>query len=480
MKSTFTSITPQKSAPEECTAAVKQLFPTDEVTNAFLPTDDQINPAFARLEEERLWPFTWQIACRLEEITSVGDFVTYDIVDDSIIVVRTSASEIKAYHNVCPHRGRQLTEGCGRAKMFKCRFHGWEFGLNGENTLVIDKTDFGPGLKDENIRLKSVRVDTWAGFVFINMDADCEPLADFVAPLDDFCGKFEFEKLRYRYYKTGIMPCNWKTAQGFFNEFYHVQQSHRQLLDFVEDYSNAGGYGRHGAMWYVSEGALPYKRSSRLSPKPEPDIRDHIIGVTTEFHNELGAMASGRAYRALDRLRALPLDMPPGKVLEEWGKILVEEAVKDGAGWPMQLTPEYIEASHLDWQIFPNSIYLHGAVDSVIWYRFRPNGHDQDTCIMDVWSLERYGADKVPPLKREFYADWRDPAAKWGRILEQDFANMLAVQKGMKSRAFTGSLLNPIQETAMANLYRSIRQFMNEGPRAGTFKRPEPKSRATG
>jgi phenylpropionate dioxygenase-like ring-hydroxylating dioxygenase large terminal subunit len=172
--------------------------------------------------------------------------------------------------------------------------------------------------------------------------------------------------------------------------------------------------------------------------------------------------------------------MPQGKVLEEWGKILVEEAIKDGAGWPMQLTPEYVEASHLDWQIFPNSIYLHGAIDSVIWYRFRPNGHDQDTCIMDVWSLERYAEDKVPPLKREFYSDWRDPAAKWGRILEQDFANMLAVQKGMKSRAFTGSLLNPIQETAMANLYRSIRQFMNEGPRAGTFKRSELKSRAAG
>src|SRR3546814_16180494 len=79
------------------------------------------------------------------------------------------------------------------------------------------------------------------------------------------------------------------------------------------------------------------------------------------------------------------------------------------------LTPEYIEASHLDWQIFPNSIYLHGAIDSVIWYRFRPNGHDPDSCIMDVWSLERYAEGKQPPLKREFYADWRETEAKGGR-----------------------------------------------------------------
>src|SRR3546814_12860574 len=89
--------------------------------------------------------------------------------DESIIVVRSSETDIKAYHNVCPHRGRQLTEGCGRTKMFKCRFHGWEFDLDGNNTLVIDRKDFGPELTDDRIRLKPVKVDTWAGFVFIKI-----------------------------------------------------------------------------------------------------------------------------------------------------------------------------------------------------------------------------------------------------------------------------------------------------------------------
>jgi hypothetical protein len=160
-------------------------------------------------------------------------------------------------------------------------------------------------------------------------------------------------------------------------------------------------------------------------------------------------------------------------VLAAWGNIMVEQSLKDGAGWPMELTPEYIEASHLDWQIFPNSIYLHGAIDSVIWYRFRPNGHDPDSAVMDVWSLERYAPHEVPPLKREFYADWRDPKANWGRILVQDFDNMLAVQKGGKSRAFEGSLTNPLQEAVVTHLYRSIRQFINEGPRAGSYRQPK-------
>src|SRR3546814_2900282 len=88
---------------------------------------------------------------------------------------------------------------------------------------------------------------------------------------------------------------------------------------------------------------------------------------------------------------------------------------------------------------------------------------------MDIWSLELYGEGKAPPLKRQFFSDWRDPEANWGRILVQDFANMLAVRKGMKSRAFKGSLMNPIQERSVTNFYRSLREFMNEGPLAGTY-----------
>src|SRR3546814_11124650 len=79
--------------------------------------------------------------------------------------------------------------------------------------------------------------------------------------------------------------------------------------------------------------------------------------------------------------------------------------------------------SRLDWHVFPNTIYLHGSIDSVIWYRFRPNGYDPDSCIMDIWSLELYGEGKAPPLKRKFFSAWRDPEANWGRILVQDFAN---------------------------------------------------------
>src|SRR3546814_18153647 len=96
----------------------KQRFPTAEVTPNFIPKDDQSNPEFARLEAERLWPYVWQIACRLEEIPDIGNFVTYDIMDESIIVVRSSETEITACPQVVPQRVRHIPEGWGGAQRY--------------------------------------------------------------------------------------------------------------------------------------------------------------------------------------------------------------------------------------------------------------------------------------------------------------------------------------------------------------------------
>ena len=149
-----------------------------------IPVEPFISPEYARAEGEKLWPRVWQVACRVEEIPNVGDYVTYDILDESIIVVRTAADEIAAYYNVCQHRGRRLTKGCGHTAKFYCRFHGWSWDIDGRNTFVLDREDWGDALEDDDIRLKTVQVDTWGGWVWISMDPKCEPLADYLAPID--------------------------------------------------------------------------------------------------------------------------------------------------------------------------------------------------------------------------------------------------------------------------------------------------------
>lgn len=104
----------------------------DSVRPDYIPAENYTSRDFAQLEAEHLWPRTWQMACREEEVPTVGSFHTYDILGDSIIVVRTAPEEIKAFHNVCPHRGRRITQGCGKTARLHCRFHGWQWDLRAQ------------------------------------------------------------------------------------------------------------------------------------------------------------------------------------------------------------------------------------------------------------------------------------------------------------------------------------------------------------
>src|SRR3546814_6689903 len=98
--------------------SAKRSFSPDEVRDDFIPKEVYYSAEFARLEAEHLWPYVWQIACRLEEIPKVGDSVTYDIADESLIIVRTDATTVKAHHHVCSHRARRQTQGSGTPPHF--------------------------------------------------------------------------------------------------------------------------------------------------------------------------------------------------------------------------------------------------------------------------------------------------------------------------------------------------------------------------
>ena len=104
----------------------------------FVPKDAYLSNDWLRLENERLWPRVWQIACRVEEVKQVGDYVTYNIADKSIIVVRTGEERIEAFFNVCQHRGRRLAEGCGHTNTFRCRYHGWTWKIDGSLAKMRD------------------------------------------------------------------------------------------------------------------------------------------------------------------------------------------------------------------------------------------------------------------------------------------------------------------------------------------------------
>ena len=199
-----------------------------------LSTAPYISPEYARAEKEKLWLKVWQVACREEEIPNVGDFYTYDILDQSVIVVRTGEDEIVAYHNACRHRGRRLTRGCGKATHFHCPYHGWQWSLAGDNTRVLDREDWSGALDDARIRLRGVKSARWGGFVFVNFDPDCEPLEDFLQKVPYWIGPFQPERMRYKWRQWLRMDCNWKVAVEAFIEGYHAETTHPQTRQFSE------------------------------------------------------------------------------------------------------------------------------------------------------------------------------------------------------------------------------------------------------
>ncbi|MEY4509990.1 MAG: hypothetical protein RLZZ450_2112 [Pseudomonadota bacterium] len=223
---------PSESTRVEETKVVEEL--SEPMT---IGAEAYISEEYARAERDKLWAKVWQQVGRVEEIPEVGDFITYDILDDSIIVVRSAPDQLRAFYNVCAHRGRRLVDcpegkknACGQThKAFVCGFHGWAFDLEGECAHVPDKANWQGSLTRENTRLSGVEVDTWGGWIWINMDPDCVPLREYLEPAASMLDPFELQNQRYRWRRWLIFDCNWKVALEAFNEIYQTASNRPEL-----------------------------------------------------------------------------------------------------------------------------------------------------------------------------------------------------------------------------------------------------------
>ena len=412
-------------------------------------------------EKDKLWPKVWQVAGRSEEIPQPGDFITYDVADESIIVVRARDGAIMAYHNVCPHRGRQLTEGCGRASQFRCRYHGWTFGLDGRNLQVQDRQDWGDNLSDDELALHPVKVGQWGGFIWINMDPECEPLSAYLETLPHYLDPFEYENLRYRWYLELTLPCNWKVALEAFMEGYHVAATHPQLLAVQgEDYTQSYAHGKHAHFGYFTAAAPLGGPSPRLNEPTPKDMRPGVIEFFRQMEEDFGAIFTDRDFEAAKGIMdVVPADADPMVAFGTAVELGRAAADAEGAGYPPNLDYEKIAAAGADWHIFPNCVTL-PWFDGAVWYRARPNGDDPDSCIFNVWSLKRYAPGKEPKLERRVFKNVE--GQDFGLIVNQDIANMNAVQRGMKSRAFSHARPNPIQEVEVSNFHATLEHYLND------------------
>jgi len=419
--------------------------------------DSYIAPEYVALEKRRLWPRVWQMACRLEELPRVGSYLTYDVADESVIVVRSARDCVSAYHNVCRHRGRQLTEGCGETDRFRCRFHGWEWHIDGSNAHVSDREDWDGALDGTDLGLKRVHAETWGGWVFVNLDPACERLQQHLEPASAILAPFELEKMRYRWRKWLRMPCNWKVALEAFNEGYHVRITHSQILRWSDDRSRSAACGKHSMFGFPEPAAVFGTGSVRLGNQVE-DTRQAMADFYAYLKTALDSNMTDTLLAAARRLPVeLPAGTPPEKVLVELNRMAIELDAARGVEWP-QITPEQYLQAGTDWHLFPNMVLLPMATNC-LGYRARPDGDDPDSCIFEVYQLERFPEGQEPEVENLRNDDLGD-VAFWGEILLQDFQNMAAVQRGMKSSGFGGPRTNPLQETSLMNFHRVYHEYL--------------------
>ena len=433
------------------------------------PVEAYISEEYARAEGDRLWSKVWQHAGRVEEIPNVGDYLTYDIGPDSIVVVRSAPDTLKAFHNVCSHRGRRLIDSpagahCahGHKKGFVCGFHGWRYDLDGQCTFKLDEPDWKGALKDARTRLSEVKVDTWGGWIFVNMDPDCVPLREFLEPAASILDPFEFAQMRYKWRQWVIFDCNWKTAIEAFMEPYHVEGTHSQLLKYGQYYAYSKAHGLHGVSGFDErDPTLKMKQSSTITRAGKgKDARISTYELQNEIYTTVNnASTTETLVNAARRLvDELPEGTPAPEVIKHWLACARADDAARGVIWPT-ITPEQMSNAGLAWSIFPNMSILQG-ITFALCYRARPYGDNPHQCIFESYAIERFPPGDAPQTQ---WVQAEPTAEKWGFVLAQDFSNMAAVQKGMRSRGFRGTLPNPHQERKVTNFHRNLAQYMGTG-----------------
>ena len=419
-----------------------------EVTDPeMIPVERYYDEAFFKLENEKLWPHVWQMACRLEEIPEVGDYVEYSILEKSVIVVRTKSS-VKAFHNACRHRGVRLATGPGNCKTtgFICPFHGWRYNMDGANTFVFGKQVFNAALLEHaEIDLAPCRVEFWAGCAFINFDDSAPSLLDSLGPVVDRLNARNVDKLKMDWWYATVLPTNWKLAMEAFQEGYHTMKTHPQLNTLS---ALGNPYGND------AEGMTPNKGISAKD----------TVKVNIEFMARLSSGMAGMVHESeiavIEKLHDMEVpDDPVQATMMFYGK--ANEAVTaDGyaRGVPMFDVNKVMQEQpfHAVEYMFPH-FFLLPMISAMSSYRIRPL--TPETCLFEIWSL-------VLRPEGEAYNTPREPTVlpynsdQFPEIPRQDYYNLPLQQLGLHAGGFTHMRLSHSHEGLISNYQRLIDGYL--------------------
>lgn len=283
------------------------------------------DPAIYEQEREKIFRKTWLKVATSWEIPEIGDYKVKElpVANASVLIVRGKDNVIRAFHNVCTHRGNKVvpttdfeTYGRSRANVLTCRFHGWVFGTNGDLRSVPLKEGFGK-LDTACLGLREIACDSWEGFVFINFDDEpAQSLADYLGDFGRLFGGYPYAESTTAFRYSTVLECNWKVALYAFSEGYHVPTIHAGSLpgfrgiehtDFkiMGPHASSTIYGAgmdtaastlaFATKLHATEGHRP--RPDQLPPAINAERRaDFQFEIPNIFPNLLIHLASGCGY----------------------------------------------------------------------------------------------------------------------------------------------------------------------------------------
>ena len=210
-----------------------------DVSNANFSKDRYLSREWMDREWERIWARCWLLAGLESDLAEPGDFFVFDMGREQILVTRGSDGGVRAFYNVCQHRGNRLVSAeRGHAGSFRCAYHAWTYDVDGNLAVVPHEDQFPAGVPCRERSLKPVHAGVWDGFVFVCLADRPPPLEEYLGPLADMLAPYRFRNMTLTEDQTVHHHCNWKAVVDNFSELYHVDflhPQHKRMVDCCND-----------------------------------------------------------------------------------------------------------------------------------------------------------------------------------------------------------------------------------------------------
>ena len=213
-----------------------------------------LDPELLEREQARIFERTWQLAGHISQLPTAGSYLTAQAGTQPVLVVRGEGDDLRAYRNVCRHRGSRLLSGSGRCRQaIRCRYHGWTYRLDGELIGVPEGRGFAEPVDKASLALLPARVELMCGLIFVNLDLDASPLADLVGELPSRLERYGIAALEpFAEAPSGRgQPANWKIVAENYLEGYHIPIAHPDLMRLI-DYRRYEVDVREHWVWFES------------------------------------------------------------------------------------------------------------------------------------------------------------------------------------------------------------------------------------